>query len=180
MIIAIAGRPGAGKSALAALLKRRGFTVIELSAQIKLLMQKEHMRVNPYSILEEGKALRRKYGKAAVARLALEHNKIGRDMVFSGLRSKSELNYLRKSLGKGVTLIYVTAPDRIRLKRLKIREPAYTAALMAHRDREEDKFGMGGLESSADFIVSNVSSFKSLSSDLGVILAMMRRGRSRR
>ncbi|MCL4373441.1 MAG: hypothetical protein M1360_00185 [Candidatus Marsarchaeota archaeon] len=153
-------------------MKRRGFKVIELSAQIRLLMKKERKPITPISVLEEGKLLRRRYGKSAVARLAMKHNRIAKNTVFSGLRSKSELDYIRKSTGKEVVLIYVTAPSTIRLERLKKRERAYTYAVMRKRDSEEDKFGLGRLAEGADFIVSNSSSITALRNDVNYVLAM--------
>lgn len=161
---------GSGKSTIAALLSKRGYKVFELSSELKRIMLSEHEEITIESLLKKGIAMRKKYGNAIVAKLALAHSRHYKKVVYSGLRSMAEFTYIKSNEKQPVVLIAVVAPESVRFKRLADRNKLYKRSIMYYRDKMEEKLGIKALIGNADFIISNTSTEQDLEQGVDAIL----------
>ena len=171
MLVLITGLPGAGKSTVAKIFKKKGFEMIEMGNIARALAKKQKKSVDEFA-----KFARKKYGKnffaTKVVELIKKRKKKKRKFVISGLRNLEELQEFKK-LDKNAKLIAVTAPKELRMKRLLERKRKTQKDIEA-RDKKEIALGIGKLIKNADFVIANTSTKKELEKDVEEILKALR------
>lgn len=172
MILCMTGMPGSGKSTAAAMLRDKGFKVLEMSDFASELMKKEHREINMKSMAEFTIEKRRELGKEIFARLTAEKiPKLGAKIVVNGVRNTEEITYLKKKFGSNLLVIAIVAPPKLRYKRLlerKGRGMSYRDFLW--RERNERTKGIGKVINSADVIVANTGAKARLRSDINRVI----------
>lgn len=176
MIICITGLPGAGKSAAGRILGRMGYRVCELGDIVREMMRKQGIRITPESDKHFTIDLRRRHGKLVTVKYLLRRVNLRgkRNIVIVGVRSKAELDYLRKR-AKIVT-VAVVAPVRLRFKRIKKRgrpdTPRTLAKFIRDRDKKEARWGELRAIRSADYIIAGTGTIPQLRREIEKILEL--------
>ena len=166
MIICITGLPGAGKSTAGKILGRMGYRIYELGDIVREMMNEQGIKLTPESDRQFTMSLRKRHGNLVTVRYLLKKVKLGsnRNIAIVGIRSKAELDYIRKR-AKVVT-IAVVAPVKLRFERIKRRRrpdaPGTIAEFVRDRDEKEAKWGELAAIKSADYIVSGAGNIVGL------------------
>lgn len=177
MIICITGFPGSGKSDAAKILAANGYKRYELSSVVWDLMSKAAMERTPENVKNFATMIRNKYGREVVAKLLFKKIKSLHNsrIVVVGLRSKSELNYIRKR-AKTITIALV-APPKIRfariLKRHRPGDPKTLSQFIKNRDNVELKWGINSVINSADYIIANTRTESDLRKEVNEVLELI-------
>lgn len=178
MIICITGFPGAGKTEVAKAITQNRYALYELSTGIFEMMQKAKIEKNPENIKRFATMLRRKYGNNIAARLLFRKIRVrgNQKIVVSGIRSKAELDYVRRK-ARTVT-IAVVAPLKLRFYRIKKRgrasDPQTLSRFLRTRERESKIWGIGGAIKDADYVISNTSSTAELRRNVKLVLSQIK------
>ncbi len=158
MIICITGLPGAGKSTAGRILGRMGYRVYELGDIVREMMRKQGIKLTPESDKRFTTELRRKHGKLVTVRYLLKRVRLSGNgnIVIVGVRSKAELDYIRKHAR--IATVAIVAPVKLRFARIKRRRrpdaPRTLAEFIKNRDRKEESWGELGAIKSSDYIIS--------------------------
>lgn len=176
---------GAGKSTLGMVLAKRGYMVYELGDIVRQLMRESGTIITPDSDRKFSERLRKKYGSTVTPRLLLDKIKIGKNgkIAIVGVRSKKELDYIKKRLrGRGrIVTIAVVAPVRIRYERVRKRNrpdtPKSLAAFIKDKDAKEEKWGIKDAINSADYVVSGAGSVAELRKDANRLFSALESGK---
>ena len=186
MIICITGMPGSGKTTAAAMLKSKGFRVIEMSDFARALMRKKRMDINVKSLAEFINGLKKESGMDILAKLTAEKIPRNRNTVINGVRNMAEIRYLRKRFGTSLLIIAIIAPPKMRYKRLSVRSSRSPESYedFLWREKDERFKGTGKVVESADIMVANVGSKAELKSDTARVIKIaavqIKRSRSAR
>jgi len=131
MIIGVVGKIAAGKTTVAKLFEEEGFCRVSCSEPLIDLLTHN---VSGYSwipelpekaeptrerLIEFGKYLKEKYGGDVLIRLAVDKKRHCRNIVIDGVRSREEIEAIKRLGGK---VIYVEARPEIRFERLMRRK----------------------------------------------------------
>lgn len=179
LVICITGMPGSGKSTVAQMLEGKGFTVMELSMPLKLLMRMCGVKLNVQNQEDFRGKLKEAFGTDILAKLLA--NKIlssHSNVVISGVRNMAELAYVR-SLGINVAVIAVSVPKKLRYERLTRRKGTFRITSypeFALRDRKNVSLGTPQVIRAADYVLVNTGTMKQLHSDLDELIKMIRNG----
>lgn len=167
MILCITGMPGSGKTTAAAVLKHKGFKVLEMSDFARSLMRKKHMAINVKSLAEFINELKKTSGMDILAKLTAEEVSRNKNTVINGVRNMSEIRYLRKRFGTDLLIIAIIAPPKKRYDRLVergSRSPKNYKDFL-WREKDERFKGTGKVVESADIMIANVGTKAELKSD---------------
>ncbi len=182
LTICLIGMPGSGKSTVANILKRRGFSVIENSAQLKKLMQMYGMRMDVKSVESFVIKMKRAFGRDIFSKLSSKKISGHRgDVAISGPRDPAEIEYIRL-LRPGVVVVEVSAPGRVRYERLARRRGLFKISSYREfewRDRKNIALGIRQSMRSADYILLNTGTIPQLRSDLDGLLDRIRERRDK-
>lgn len=176
----LTGMPGSGKSTVADMLKERGFTMVEHSAQIKKLMRIGGMTINAKNIELFVVRLKEAFGRDVVAKLSSKMISSAKgDVVISGPRDPAEVEYIR-TIRPGVVVVAVSAPSKVRYNRLiKRKEDVETNNYQEFewRDRKNVALGTMKLIKSADYLLLNTGTLPELHSNVDELLRSLRSGK---
>ncbi len=183
----ITGTAGAGKSTVGRVLKRRGYSVYELGDIVRQLMHEAGVRITPESNRAFSERLRRRYGDVVTPRLLLGRISVRRNenMAIVGIRSRKELDYIKKRLGsrERIVTVAVVAPAKTRYERTRKRNrpdaPKSLAAFVRDTDRKEERWGVRGAIASADYIISGAGSLGELKRDAGMLFSAIESGKEK-
>jgi dephospho-CoA kinase len=167
MIICITGMPGSGKSTAAAILKRKGFKIIEMSDFAREIMREKHMKIRMKSLAEFANQMKKESGMDVLARLTAKKVSARGDTVINGIRNMEEIKCLKKRFGSGLLIIAITAPPRLRYNRLHDKRSnveSYKEFLW--REKDEKFKGTVKVLDTADIIVANAGTRAELRSDI--------------
>ena len=177
MIVGIVGKIAAGKTTVAKFLEERGFCRVSCSEPLIDLLTHN---VSEYSwipelpekteptrekLIEFGKYLKEKYGGDVLVRLALDKKRNCRNIVIDGVRSREEVEAIKRLGGK---VIYVEAKPEIRFERLmrrraeKDREIKTFEDFKAMDDAEEKLYNTSELKGLADYVIVNEGTLEEL------------------
>ncbi|AFA38163.1 Dephospho-CoA kinase [Pyrobaculum oguniense TE7] len=167
-IVAVAGLPGSGKTTVARIIEKRGYTYLSLGDVVRAEAQKSGLSPDRVAV-----TLRLDRGRRAVAHRLLSSVRLGQRAVIDGVRSTEEIDAIEEVLG-AVFLIYVVASRKTRYNRLASRgrgdDPA-TYAQFLLRDIRELRFGLADLLARADYILVNENKpIEDLEQEIGCIL----------
>jgi dCMP deaminase len=143
MIIGVAGTYGAGKGEVVAFLKTRSFYAYSLSDVIREELVAHDLPETRARMIETGNALRAAEGPGALALRLLAKLLPDQNYVIDSIRHPAEVEVLR-SRGGHFRMIWVDAPESVRLERMRARaRPGDPATL-------EDLHRLEGLELGSD------------------------------
>jgi dephospho-CoA kinase len=166
-ILCITGMPYSGKSEAAAALRRKGFTVVDMSDSVRELMKKE--RADAKSVDEFAMGKRRRFGKEVFAKLAAKKIPKHRARIaINGVRSIEEIRYFKKELDPRLLVVAITSPRELRYERfLKNKDASkYSYAEFLSHDRFNIRLGMGKAIKRADIVIANTGNAAELRSDI--------------
>jgi dephospho-CoA kinase len=177
-IISIVGMAGAGKSEVARVFERNGYTLIRFGDITDEEMKKRNLKPNEANERLVRESLRGD-GCEAYARLnrpRIERALKSANVVIDGLYSWDEFVYLKGLYGEGLYLVAVWASPPTRYARLarRARRPL-TAEEAAQRDKSEiENIAKGGPIAMADFTIVNESSRGDLRKEAERIVALLK------
>ena len=178
-VVAIVGMAGAGKSAVAGVFEKNGFTRIRFGDVTDEEVKKRGLELNEKNERYVRELLRQEHGMAAYAKLNLP--RIDRalkdaDVVIDGLYSWEEYTFLKTYYGGKLYLVAVWASPTIRYGRLSDRpDRRLTPEEAANRDSAEiENTNKGGPIAMADFTIINESSLDDLTMQAKRIIAKIK------
>ncbi len=178
IVICLTGMPGSGKSTVAGMLKEKGFTMVEHSAQIKKLMRIGGMKVNAKNIELFVVNIKQAFGRDVVAKLSSKKIASSRgNVVISGPRDPAEIAYIRR-FHPEVVVVAISAPRKLRYDRILSRKEGIKAGNYHEfewRDRKNIALGTMKLIKSADYVLINTGTLSQLRSDLYELLRLLQR-----
>ncbi|MFC1962070.1 AAA family ATPase [Chloroflexota bacterium] len=159
-VIAIVGMPGTGKSEVARLFARNGFSSIRFGDITDAEVKKRGLELNEANERRVRELLRQEHGMATYARLNLP--KIDRaleqaNVVIDGLYSWEEYTFLKERFGSEFLVVAVWSSPTTRYDRLGKRgHRELTPQEASQRDRAEiENVNKGGPIAMADYTISN-------------------------
>ena len=185
MLVGVVGKIAAGKTTIARFLEEFGFCRISCSDPlIDLLTHNvgeyswipelpERREPTRDTLIEYGKYLKDTYGEDILIRLTLDKKRHCRDVVIDGVRSKGEIEAVKRN---GGFILYVDADVRLRYERLKRRNATKDRVIRSFEDflkmdeAEESLYHTGDLREMADFTIINEGTLEELREKLENIL----------
>ena len=166
-VVAIVGMAGAGKSEVARVFEKHGFTRVRFGDVTDEEVGKRGLELNEENERHVRELLRQEHGMAAYARLNLPRIDAAlkeSGVVIDGLYSWEEYAFLKDYYGDNFYLLAVWASPSTRYARLSSRTVRpLTPEESAGRDRAEiENINKGGPIAMADFIINNESSLEDL------------------
>jgi len=166
-IVAIVGMAGAGKSEVARLFIRHGFTRIRFGDVTDEEVRRQELELNEANERSVREHLRKEHGMAAYAKLNLPRIDAAiknSNVVIDGLYSWEEYLFLKDHYEDVIHIVAVWTSPRMRYERLMNRsERKLTIEEAISRDREEiEDIDKGGPIAMAEFTIINDSSLEEL------------------
>ncbi len=125
MIIGLTGKNGSGKGEVAKYLKERGFQYYSLSDVLREEAVKEGIEVTRENLIQLGNKLRAQMGPGALAERIFSRLDPEKNYVIDSMRHPSEVEVLRRRVD--FMLACVSAPQRLRFERIKLRKREHDA-----------------------------------------------------
>jgi dephospho-CoA kinase len=166
-VVAIVGMAGAGKSEVARLFEKAGFTRIRFGDVTDEELRKRGQELNEENERRVRELLRKEHGMAAYAKLNLpliEAALASSDVVVDGLYSWEEYLFLKEHYGKELCLVAIWSSPQTRYARLNGRRSRpLTPEETTGRDRAEiENLHKGGPIAVADYLIVNESTLEDL------------------
>ena len=177
MIIGVVGKIAAGKTTVAKFFEEKGFC--RVSCSDPLIDMLTH-NVSDYSwvpelpekaeptrdrLIEFGKYLKDKYGGDILIRLAIDKKRNCKNIIIDGVRSKEEIETIKRLGGK---VIYVEARPEVRFERLMNRKASKDKGIKSFEDfkemddAEESLYHTSELKDLADYVIVNEGTLEEL------------------
>ena len=177
MIIGVVGKIAAGKTTVAKFFEEKGFCRVSCSDPLIDLLTHN---VSDYSwipelpekaeptrekLIEFGKYMKDKYGGDILIRLAVDKKRNCEKVVIDGVRSREEIEAIKRLGGK---VIYVEAKPEIRFERLMKRKASKDRGIKtfedfrAMDDAEERLYHTSELKDLADYVIVNEGTLEEL------------------
>ncbi len=178
-VVSIVGMAGAGKSEVARVFEKSGFTRIRFGDVTDAEIQRRGLELNESNERYIRELIREEYGMSAYAKLNLpridEVSKYS-DVVIDGLYSWEEYTFLKTYYGEDFYVVAVWASPKTRYARLATRQSrCLTEEEAASRDRAEiENANKGGPIAMADFTIINESSLENLRKEVRKIISILR------
>jgi dephospho-CoA kinase len=177
-IVSIVGMAGSGKSEVAKILERNGFSRIRFGGITDSEIKKRGLELNEANERQVREQLRKEHGMAAYAKLSLpeidSRLKSG-DVVVDGLYSWEEYRLLKSRYNEQFLVVSVYASPEIRYERLARRpiRPLTREEAVSRDISEIENTNKGGPIAMADFIIINESSLEDLEYATSEFLAVL-------
>ncbi|HXK21673.1 MAG TPA: deaminase [Myxococcota bacterium] len=120
MILGLAGRNGAGKGEVVRYLEARSFRAFSLSDVIREELRARGIEETRERMIETGTAIRARFGPGGLALRLIDRLAPDLNAVVDSIRHPAEVEVLRQR-SKSFRLIWVDAPEAVRLERLRAR-----------------------------------------------------------
>jgi len=158
-VIGVAGMPGAGKSVVARIAQRMGFTVVVMGDVVREETEKRSLSLTSENVGNVMLKLREERGPAVVAQLCVLRieNAQTSVVVVDGLRSLHEVEEFKRHFRKFV-LIGICASPETRFQRLFRRQRSDDPQgweTFNQRDLRELSVGLGNVIAVADYLIVN-------------------------
>ena len=188
MIIGVVGKIAAGKTTIAKFLEENGFCRISCSDPLIDLLTHD---VDAYSwipelpqkaeptrdkLIEYGRYLKETYGEDILIRLALDKMRHCKNVVIDGVRSRGEIEAIKR---RGGAIIYVEARPELRYERLVKRKAEKDRTIKSFEDfkklddEEERLYHTSKLKDLADFVIVNEGTLEDLRKEVKKILEFL-------
>jgi len=178
-VVSIVGMTGSGKSEVARVFEKSGFTRIRFGDITDGEIKKRGLELTEKNERYIRELLRQEHGMPAYAKLnlpridsALKHSNV----VIDGLYSWEEYTFLKSYYGENFYVVAVWASPKTRYARLSGRLNRHlTVEEAANRDRAEiENINKGGPIAMADFTIINESSLENLEKETKKVIAGLR------
>jgi len=177
MIIGISGTFSSGKDTVAEYLADLGFAVVSTSDLLREEMRKRKKRINRKALVEMANQLEVEWGEGSLARIAYENNKHKQDLVITGIRKISEIEYLRTI--PGFFLVFIDAPIETRYIRVVKRGREGEGKLSLEEFKKQENLEMSGGSSqrldycreNADMLLMNDGNLEQLVQKVDAMIA---------
>lgn len=183
IIICLTGMPGSGKTTVADMLRAKGFTIVELSAELKRLMEICGMPFNMQNREVFTVKLKKAFGQDILAKFATEAVARSKgNVVISGVRNTAELSYIH-TLNPNIAMIALHVPKDVRYDRIMHRKKGlktHNYREFEWRDRKNVALGTMKVINSADYVLLNTGTLSQLRSNLDELLRTLRSGKLKR
>ena len=150
--------PGSGKSEAVKVAEEIGIPVHHMGGLVRDMVKAKGFEVNRTNMQAVADGERKKYGQDIWARRTLRLVSSSPTVVIDGTRSLVEVDFFRRELGAGLTVVCVHASPRTRWERIERRrrddDPA-TFAELRERDQNELRWGLGEVIATADVMLVN-------------------------
>jgi dephospho-CoA kinase len=157
-VILLTGMPGSGKSEAVKVAEEIGIPVHHMGGLVRDMVKAKGFEVNRTNMQAVADGERKKYGQDIWARRTLRLVSSSPTVVIDGTRSLVEVDFFRRELGAGLTVVCVHASPRTRWERIERRrrddDPA-TFAELRERDQNELRWGLGEVIATADVMLVN-------------------------
>jgi len=179
-VVAIVGMAGAGKTEVAKLFEKEGFTRIRFGDITDEEVKKQGLKLNEENERRARESLRKRYGMAAYAILNLSRIDLAlkqTPVVIDGLYSWEEYTFLQNYDQDRFCVVAVWASPKTRYARLSTRgERPLTGDEAASRDRAEvEGINKSGPIAMADFTILNESTMRELKREVKKTISALRR-----
>ena len=179
-VVAVVGMAGAGKTEVARLFEKEGFTRIRFGDITDEEVRKQGLKLNEENERHVREALRKKYGMEAYAMLNLSRIDLAlkqTPVVIDGLYSWEEYAFLQNYYRDSFCVVAVWASPRTRYARLSNRgERPLTEDEAASRDMAEvEGINKSGPIAMADFTILNESTLNDLKREVKKTISVLRR-----
>jgi dephospho-CoA kinase len=182
-IVSIVGMTGAGKSEVARVFERNGYTKIRFGDITDEEMKKRGLEPNEAnerlvreSLREDGREAYARLNRPKIEQALNPSQGEGRNVVIDGLYSWEEYTYLKGLYGENLYLVAVWSSPPTRYARLAKRlSRPLTPEEAAQRDKTEiENIAKGGPIAMADFTIVNESSREALLKEAERIVSLLR------
>lgn len=141
MIIGVTGSYGAGKDTVAEVLIEKGFVHISFSDLIREELRRQGIPITRENLITTANQLREHYGADYWAQQVIQMIQKENNYVITSIRNSAEVHKLQEQ--PNFTLINVTAPEDVRLERLRARnreqDPTTIEELREKETREKSE-----------------------------------------
>jgi dephospho-CoA kinase len=173
-IIGVSGQIGAGKTETSCILTNQwGYIRLSFGELVEGIIKEEKIAVTRKNLQDKGEELIRTIGCEGITDLLIKKTKIDEvsNYVVDGIRRVGVHLYFRKLFGDSFTLIYVDAPEAVRLTRIKYAGTPKNITIVTLDDlRAADEApvekGVPELKKHADVIIQNTGSREDLLNEL--------------
>jgi len=178
MILGVSGLNGSGKGEVVRFLEERSFYALSLSDVIRQELARQGIEETRERMIDAGRALRAAEGEGALAIRLADQLASDRNYVIDSVRHPAEVAELRDRTSR-FKLVWVEAPDELRLERVRARgragDPTTLAELRSLEGRElgsDDPAAQQllAVEALADFRVPNVGTVAEMRAAIHQIL----------
>lgn len=174
VIICITGMPGSGKTEAAKVFAERGFAVMEMKDEFMRLMKLVGRAPEGRESWKAAAELKAKKGMGVIANGMVDRIDPHSNTVIAGLRNSEELAVFRKRFGKGLFVIEMVAPERMRYQRLSKRgnknDPKSYDWFLEREKNDLVDLGQKSLQGLADIKIENTGSLDELRRKIGEFL----------
>ena len=179
-VVAIVGMAGAGKTEVARLFEKEGFTRIRFGDITDEEVRKQGWELNEDNERRARESLRKRYGMAAYAMFNLSRIDSAlktTPVVIDGLYSWEEYIFLKGYYQDKLYVVAIFTSPQARYQRLCIRgERPLTVEEAAGRDRAEvEGINKSGPIAMADFTIVNQATLKELKREVRQVIATLER-----
>ena len=165
-LIIVTGMPGAGKSEVAEVFRKKGHPIIVMGDIIREETRRRGLEPNRENTKKIALELREKDGPGAVAKHCIEkmNETLAETIVIEGCRSLAEVDVFDDYAEK-VTIVSVHTSPSTRFKRLKNRgrdDAPLEWESFRERDLREISIGLGGVIAMSDIMLINEGTIEEL------------------
>ena len=165
-LIIVTGMPGAGKSEVADVFRRKGHPIIVMGDVIRKETKRRGLEANRENTKKIALELREKGGPGAVANQCIEEMKEASadTIVIEGCRSLPEVDVF-DDYAEAVTIVSVHSSPKTRFTRLKNRgrdDAPLEWESFRERDLREISIGLGGVIAMSDIVLINEGTLEEL------------------
>lgn len=138
IVIGITGTLGAGKGTVVEyLIKHKNFKHYSISDYLKSKLLKSNKEINRTNLQDIGNEIREKYGPSYIAeQLFVNAQKNGIDTIIESIRNPKEAEFIKSKGGK---MLAVTADQKIRYERIKLRKSEKDDVTFEEFQKQEEK-----------------------------------------
>lgn len=162
--IAFTGMPGAGKSDAVAEARRRGLPIVVMGDFVRAEVRSRGLPLSDENLGRVATEMRTRHGADVWAQRTadelLRSHQQEALVVIDGVRTRDEVQTLRRRLGRAFHLVAIEAPQPERARRLMARarsDAPLTMEAVAERDRREIGWGILDAMKDADETIQNRS-----------------------
>jgi dephospho-CoA kinase len=159
LVIGLAGMPGAGKSAVVAVAKERGYGIVVMGNVVREEAERRRLEPTPENLGRIMLELRQKDGKSVIAKKCIPKIEAAKEqkIVIDGIRSLSEVEEFKMHFPK-FTLMGIHSSPETRFRRLFRRQRSDDPEnweIFHERDMRELSVGLGNAIAMAEHIIVN-------------------------